>query len=73
MSSSAPLASPSDAPARAAGRRPWQPPVLTALPPLVQLTLQTGGPITGTCGSSGCSFGAVPVPADDARRAARVA
>lgn len=72
MSTSAPLASPADAPA--VGRRPWQPPVLTELPPLVQLTLQTGGgPITGNCGPSGCTFGAVPVSTYDDRRAGRVA
>lgn len=32
----------------AVGRRPWTPPAVEALPPLKELTLQTGDPIGGS-------------------------
>ena len=34
-------------------RLPWQPPALVDLPPLANLTLQTGAPITGTGSTAG--------------------
>lgn len=37
-------------------RRAWIPPQITDLPPLVHLTLQTGGGINGTGGSGGIGF-----------------
>ncbi len=41
-------------------RRPWVAPVLTELPPLVQLTLQTGIGVDCTPDDPSCTFGVLP-------------
>ena len=37
-------------------RLPWEPPQLSKLPPLTELTLATGGPINGGGGGGGTVF-----------------
>ena len=53
---------PPERPGSGPARRPWTPPTLVPLPPLEQLTLQTGA-ITGTCTpGAGCTFSFLPTP-----------
>lgn len=52
--------SPGDERPLASARRPWQPPCVTELPRLTELTLQTGGAIPGGGGTGGGGSTVIP-------------